>query len=134
MKKRVLPVVVGLVSGWIVVFALERLNHVIYPTPAGADPFTKEDIAAIMAEIPIGAFVLLFLSWMISATVAGSVASVMSRPNWRNNVIIVGVVLSIGALVNMMMIPHPTWLIIASGIGYVPCAYFGGRLFKNKTV
>ena len=131
MKNRVLPVVIGLLAGWVTIFVLEFLNHQIYPAPEGADLSTKEGVVALMEVIPTGAFVLLFVSWMVSAFVAGGVTAMVNQVHWRNNAIIVGVILSIGALINMVIIPHPTWLVLASGIGYVPGSFFGARLFKN---
>ncbi len=132
MKDRIVPVVVGLMVGWLTIFALEKLNHFAYPMPEGADLSSKEAIARLMASIPAGAFVLLFASWMVSAAVSGMVTSKINPDKWRDNVIIVGVVLSIGALINMVMIPHPTWLIVASAAGYIPFAYLGGKIVNNR--
>lgn len=131
-KKRILPVIVGLLVGWVVIFGLEAINHIVYPPPADLDFTDKAALTEFMQTLPAMAFVLLLISWMIGTFIAGMVGALLNREAWKNSAIIIGVILALGSIINMTMIPHPTWLIIAASIAYVPTAYAGGRLIGLK--
>ena len=131
-KKRILPVLAGLVTGWLVIFLLESVNHIFYPPPADIDHTDKEVLTAFMETLPTMAFIMLLLSWMIGTFIAGIVGARLNQAAWKNSSIIIGVILALGSIINMTMIPHPTWLIIIASVGYVPTAYAGARLITRK--
>ena len=132
LKQRILPVVAGLMTGWIAIFGLEAVNHLFYPPPANLDYTDKAAITDFMNSLPTEAFELLFITWMIGTFLGGLVGGWVYKPNYRNTAIIIGVIIALGSIINMTMIPHPTWLMIAASIGYVPAAYAGGRLIAIK--
>jgi MFS family permease len=132
-KNRVLPVIAGLATGWLVIFVLEAVNHQIYPPPTELDFTDKAALTQFMETLPTMAFVLLLISWMIGAFVAGMVGAKVKQQNSRNTTIIIGVILAMGSIINMIMIPHPVWLMILASVGYVPFAYFGGKLVSEKS-
>ena len=132
LKKRILPVVAGLLTGWTVIWILEAVNHQIYPPPTGLDYTDMEAITAFMESLPTGAFVLLLAAWMIGAFAGGTVGALVNKLAWRNTAIIVGVIMALGSIVNMTMIPHPTWLMVVASIGYVPMAYAGAKIISKK--
>jgi hypothetical protein len=127
-KKRILPVIGGLVVGWVVIFLLEAVNHLFYPPPENLDFTDKAAMSAFMETLPTLAFVLLLLSWMAGTFAAGLVGGLISKSAWKNTAIITGVILALGSVINMTMIPHPTWLVIVASVLYVPMAYAGGRI------
>lgn len=132
LKNRVLPVVVGLLAGWVVIFVLEAVSHLFYPPPANIDYADKAAMAAFMQSLPSAAFLLLLLAWMIGAFIGGLTGAFINKKAARNSSIIIGVVLALGSIINMTLIPHPTWLMVTASIGYVPMAYFGGKLISNN--
>lgn len=131
-KKRILPVIAGLLTGWVVIFGLEAVNHLVYPPPADLDFTNMEALTEFMETLPTAAFVLLLVSWMIGTFIAGIVGALVNREAWKNSTIIIGVILALGSIINMTLVPHPTWLIIVASIAYVPCAFAGGRFIVNK--
>ena len=52
-KKRILPVIAGVISGWIIVAIFDMVNHQIYPPPEGFDPTNKEAIKHLQKPFPI---------------------------------------------------------------------------------
>lgn len=132
LKKRILPVIAGLLAGWVVIFGLEAINHIFYPPPADLDFTDKAALTEFMQTLPTMAFVLLLISWMIGTFIAGMVGAVLNKEAWKNSAIIIGVILALGSIINMTLIPHPTWLIIVASIAYVPSAYAGARLIAIK--
>lgn len=132
LKKRILPVVAGLLAGWAVVFLLEAVNHIFYPPPLDIDFNDKLQLTEFMETLPVTAFILLLLAWMIGAFIGGIAGALVNRNVRKNTAIIVGVVMALGSIINMTMVPHPTWLMITASLGYVPMAYLGARLIANK--
>jgi len=45
---------------------------------------------------------------------------------------IVGALLMLAGIMNMIMIPHPTWLWVLGITVYLPAAYLGARLIKGR--
>jgi len=131
-KKRVLPILAGLVTGWIVIFILEAVSHQFYPPPEGLDFTNKEAVTTFMETLPTGAFVMLLAAWMIGTFTGGIVGGLINKLAWRNTAIIIGVILALGSIINMTLIPHPTWLMVVASVGYVPMAYFGARIISRK--
>lgn len=131
-KKRILPVIAGLVTGWVVIFILEAVNHIFYPPPANLDITDKQAMSAFMQSLPTLAFVLLLLSWMVGTFTAGLAGGLVNKSAWKNTAIIIGVILALGSIINMTMIPHPTWLVVVASVAYVPTAYAGGRIAGNQ--
>ncbi|MCH8245355.1 MAG: hypothetical protein IH951_02995 [Bacteroidetes bacterium] len=54
--RRVLGIVAGLVTGFILIYLLEKLGHLIFPPPEGIDMMNREELARIMDEISFGGF------------------------------------------------------------------------------
>ncbi len=131
-KKRILPVILGLVAGWVSIAIFDALNHQVYPSPDGLDYTDKDAILALIESLPTGAFVLLLAGWMIGAFTGGLVGALVNKEAWRNTGIIVGVILALSSIINMTLIPHPTWLFIVASIGYVPMAYLGAKLIHKR--
>lgn len=131
-KKRILPVIAGLFVGWVAIFVLESINHIFYPPPTDIDFTDKEALTAFMQTLPTLAFVLLLLSWTIGTFIGGMVGAAVNKSAWKNTSIIIGVIMALGSIINMTLIPHPTWLIIIASVAYVPCAYLGARQIGLK--
>ena len=134
LKKSVLPVIAGLVSGWVVIFILEAVNHQIYPPPADLDYTNSESVNAYMESLPNGAFMLLLAAWMIGAFAGGTVGGLLNKAGWRNKAIIIGVIMALSSIINMTLIPHPTWLMVVASVGYVPMAYIGARIISTQSM
>ena len=114
------------------IFVLEAINHIFYPPPANIDFSDKAALTAYMENLSAMAFVWLLLSWMAGTFIAGIVGALVNRSASKNSAIIIGVILALGSIINMTMIPHPTWLIIVASVAYVPTAYAGARLLANR--
>lgn len=131
-KNHVLPVLAGLLTGWVVVMILEAVSHAFYPPPADLDYTDKEAMAAFVQTLPTAAFLLLLLAWMAGAFAGGLISGLINNQKAGNNAILVGALLALGSIINMTIIPHPTWLMITASVGYVPFAYTGGIMATYK--
>ena len=43
-----------------------------------------------------------------------------------------GVIFLIGGILNAMMIPMPTWMVVTDVLGYVPLAWLAARALQHR--
>ena len=125
-RRKFLAVFAGLLVAGALVGMVEFLGHKLYPLPAGVDLRDEKAMAAYVASVPLQAMLLVLLGWAL-ATFAG--AWVAARVAGLVNVAyVVGAIFLAAAWANMLLIPHPQWMLITAIVLVPACAYFGGRL------
>ncbi len=123
--KRVGSVAAGLVVSIVVIGAVQWTNFLIYPPPDNVNFEDPAQVESVIANLPLGAFVMLELSYALGSFVGGLVAA---RIHTMRSALVVGVVLTVLGVVNLMNVPHPLWLAVVTTLTYVPCAGVGGKL------
>jgi len=118
----------GLVSAIIVITLVETVGHTIFPPPAGFDPMTPEGMSAIVAQMPTAALLFVLIAYLCGGVTGGVVAVKVAGSSRLTEALVVGSVLMVGALFNVMTIPHPIWMSVASVVVQLPAAYLGARL------
>jgi hypothetical protein len=109
--RRGIGIVLGTVFAIVVMYALELLNHAIFPWREAAldDPAAMS--AAILAA-PLTAKVMLVGGAFLGTLIGGLAAVAVSR--WSNaGWVVAGLMAALG-LVSVLMIPHPLWMQIAA--------------------
>ena len=132
MKSRILAIIAGVITAGITVFVLESLSHLIYPPPENIDLTDYEALKEAVKGMPTGALVSVLLAWMISGIVGGFVGGKIDSINWKQNSIIIGLILLLFAIFNLYMVPHPLWMTVIAVVGYVPMAIWGGKLAAGR--
>jgi uncharacterized protein YacL len=127
MIKNVLYVLSGVIIGGAVIYLVESIGHKIYPLPENFDWTDTEVIENHIASLPIGAFVIVLLAYILGSF-AGGFMTALYKNSGLANVIAVGVILLLLGLLNLLMIQHPTWFLVVSLMTYLPSAYVGGSL------
>lgn len=131
MLKKLLAVVLGVVAAVIVITAIESLGHALYPPPANLDIDDREAMQAFIANLPLGALLMVMAAW-IAATLAGGVlACFIARERPYVYAGIVGALVLLGTIINLMAIPHPLWFSIVSLAAIVAVTIVSGRLGSN---
>jgi hypothetical protein len=69
-------------------------------------------------SLPTGAFLIVLAAWTIGTFVGALVASVIARDKPLLHSGIVGAVMLLATIMNLMTIPHPTWM-AASGLALI---------------
>jgi hypothetical protein len=123
--------VAGIVCAGLVIAGIEWLGHRLYPPPAGLKSDDFDALAAHVAQMPVGAFFLVLLAWLLgvfagawlSATIAGR------RPRLYSGVI--AAVILLGAIANFAMIPHPVWF-MALAVLTLPLAGFAAAALAMR--
>ena len=133
MAKRIFAVVIALAVAFGIILGFEQLGGVIFKTP-GLDPRNPKTISDMMTNMPIAAFVWLLLGYAVSAFLGGLVATFIAGRNNVQPALIVGTFLTVGGIMNLIMIPyHPVWFMVVSILIYVPFAWLGYMAAKAKT-
>jgi hypothetical protein len=130
MGRTILAIVAGCVLSVLVVAGVDMLAHQIYPPPAGVDPRDPAAMRTIVAQMPVGAFVIIVSGWILAAGLGAGVATRLSHtgktwPGWT-----VGGVTLAATAINLFAIAHPVWVIIAALIG-IPLATWAGIRFAQ---
>ena len=128
MKNKILAVVAGVISGWVIVALGNVISSRIFPAPLDMDYTDKVALKAFIDGLPLSAFLLMVLIWPVSVFAGAWITGKMAKDNWQKLCIITGVVLLLANIANMFVIPQPLWMNITAILMYVPLAYLGGRV------
>lgn len=124
-----LAVVAGVVSGGIIVAAIEAMGHFFFPPPA---EMTMDTICEYVENAPIMAMVFTLLAWTAGAITAGVIAKLIYRTN-NKPAFIAGVIQLVFVLINLIVIGcHPLWMEVIGTLLPVPMAMLGSRLIASR--
>ena len=108
--RNVLACVAGVLLGFVTVTITDMIVHRLYPLPPGVDPMDPAAVAAAIPSMPTMTFVLLVLGWALAAAVgAYTAARLATRSELTCGLTVAGVLL-LATLMNLRMLPHPTWM------------------------
>ena len=130
--RNVLAVILGVATAGFVVMGVEAVGHSLYPPPVGLSMDTPEGVAAIkayFADAPFMAIAVELLAWACGAAVGGVIAAraaVGRRPARFGTT--VGLVLLLMGAMNMWMIPHPLWFMLAAPFACLISGRVGGQI------
>ena len=121
-----IAVVLGLVSGFIVMAIMEAVSSSFYPPPATLDRHSKTALEAYIQGLPIGAFMWVLAAHGLGAFVAGFVfRAIVGKPCLIGACVVGGTCL-LGGISNLLLISHPIWFTMIDPMLYLPMAILGG--------
>ncbi len=82
-------------------------------------------------QVPLGAMVFVILAYAAGSFGGGWVAARLAAARKLRHALVVGGVLMLAGVSNLVTIPHPTWMVIATLVVFLPLAYAGGRLAQR---
>lgn len=107
--------------------------HHFYPPPAGISLENKVALTEYIAGMPAKAFLLLLANYAVCSFIAGIVGTVVVGGNTRIPAIIVGILISLGAIYNILkMPPQPIWFVAFSILLHLPLALSGYFIARKK--
>jgi predicted MFS family arabinose efflux permease len=131
MGKRIMAILGGLATATVAIFIMEIFMRMLYPVPQGIDLKNKEALAEMLRNMPSGAFLFLLLAYAVGSTCGGMVAAALSPDKKTRSALIMGAVLTIGAILNLTMVPHPVWFMVANLLIYEPFAVLGAFVMQK---
>lgn len=121
----ILGIVIGLVAGLVLVFAGDYLNHVFFPPPPDVQITNPEAVRRWMAEAPLLTLLGLPVTWTIAALAAAFAAAKIAGRAWAGWV--AGGLIFAATCFNLLLIPHPLWMLIAAAVFVPLAAWLGGK-------
>ena len=126
--KRIGAVLGGFMAAMVVVMLFEWLGAYVNPMPKDIDYHDPKALADMMNHMPMTAYLWLLLGYVVASIVGGAVATLLSGRSKSMPALIVGAVLTLGGIINFIMLPHALWFMIVSTLMYIPMALLGYRL------
>jgi hypothetical protein len=126
--RSVLAVVVGVIVTMGLIMGVETVCNYLYPPPPGLDASDHEAMGTYIADLPVGAFLVLLIGWAIASGVGAWVAARLAGRSPITHGLIVGAWFLAGAIMTMVMIPHPVWMVIGAIAALSGFSYLGARV------
>jgi len=122
--------IAAFVAASLVMMICEMINgKVLYPEMAkAAQGITdRESMRALLAAAPAGAFLVVLAGWVLGSLTGGWLAARMAVRSGVAHGLGLGVLLTLAAVANNLMLPPPLWFWCASLAVLLPSAYTGAR-------
>ncbi|MEZ5345562.1 MAG: hypothetical protein R2681_08415 [Pyrinomonadaceae bacterium] len=123
-----LGIIVGLISATLVFLAFQMLNTSFFPPPEGVDFSDQEGMKKFIEGLPATGFLLVLAGYAVGVLAAGFIARKISRHASVGAPIVIGGLFSVGWIMNVLSVPHPTWVVVAGIFIFLPFTYLGHRL------
>lgn len=130
MLRSILAVLAGLMAAWLTVSLFEFASMHTFPPPPGVDVRDPAQLAQLVARMPAGALGLVLAGWVVGALDGGLVARLVARRTMP--AAIVGTCVALGALLMVVMVPHPMWMSLAGVLLPLPASLFGAWLVRGR--
>lgn len=126
--RNILAVIAGFIGGSVVNGVLVQIGHTVYPIE-GLDPNDMEALAEAMPNMGAENFIFPFLAHALGTLAGAAIAAAISSNRKMLVAMIVGGIFLIGGIVVNYMLPGPTWFAILDVlIAYIPMAWIGARI------
>lgn len=137
--KKILPVLIGILSGVLLVRFGEAIIEFVYPMPENLDINNEAQLADYIKDMPAGAYIMLLANYALSAFAAGLIATAIAKKNNRGlrhttlrPAIICGGILTIAGFVNAVTLPHPWWYAAMCLMVCIPSSYLGFLMLRRR--
>jgi hypothetical protein len=98
----------GLIAAIVAMLAIAFAGGQIYPMSAEVDAINPEQIGSAFAATPLGAKLIVILSWFGAAFVGGFVAKRITGANWA--VWTIAGLFAVYVLITIFVLPMPPWM------------------------
>ncbi len=132
MGRKILAVVAGLVTGFVLVACIEGIGYIFYPPPADLDMTNTEQMSNYIQTLPTGAFLFVLAAWLIATFGGGIVAWLIAKDKPMMFASIIGALLLAASVFNLVMHPHPTWFSISAVVGILLATFLAGKIGQCK--
>jgi hypothetical protein len=123
-----LSVLGGLLAAFAVVLASDALFHAVVPSSSAVsgDPNDRAAMSAYLRAQPVSIVIGLVVGWAVAALVGVAVAVRFGArgawPGW-----VVGTLFLVATCFNLVMVPHPLWLMALAIVSILAATWIGTR-------
>jgi hypothetical protein len=133
MIRNILSVITGLAVAIITFLIAESINGAIHPIPPTLDFQDNTAVKTFYNNQPFSMWFLVLAGWITGSFLCGLLIRLISRSSDKKLPFIAGIVLTLSAVTNFYLLPHPTWFIVVGLLVFVPSALAGHQLILNKS-
>ncbi|NND95204.1 MAG: hypothetical protein HKN45_10080 [Flavobacteriales bacterium] len=127
--RTILSILLGVIAGGIAVAIIEVwMMDKLFDMPDSMIPSDSDSVAAHLEMIPLGAKWLVVASQFVGALVASIVAGKVSG-GVKKSAITAGLIILVFTVLNLFMIPHPTWMNFTMPLAAIVGFLLGSRSF-----
>jgi hypothetical protein len=131
--RNILAIIAGLIAGSFVNMGIIMISGSIIPPPEGVDNTTMEGLKAGMHLFQPKHFLFPFLAHSIGTFAGALLTAIIAIKSKMLYAVIIGAFFMIGGIINILMLPSPTWFTIVDLVfAYYPMSYFAGKLVLLK--
>ena len=123
-------IVAGAVTAFVLVGVIEAIGERVFPPPAGVDFTNRTALETYVQRLPAGALAFVLAAWIGGTFLGGLVAAWIARPHAVVVAAVVGALVLAATIANVVMIPHPAWMVAAGVAGIVVAAWLAGRIMR----
>lgn len=128
MLRNILVVIAAFILGGIAVFSLEAVGHNIYPIPPDLDTTNYEQLAAYVQTAPPGALICVLIAQSAGSIIGGATCGFLGRKRVTILSLVYGCIALAMAGLNVILIPHPIWMVVASTVLPIPLSIGAGKI------
>lgn len=133
MGRKILAVVTAMITAVAIIWVAYMISSMMAPFyPKNMEYMSREDMAAYMATVPISTFVTVLIGYALAAYAGGFISTKMGR-RWSHGMslaVVVGILLTAGAVLMPRVWPQPMWFVLASVVIFIPLSLIGYRFAR----
>ena len=132
MFRRIAAVVAGLAGSVALIMVVQAVGVLLYPPPSDLDFADPDALAALMAQMPLGALLMVELSYAAGSLAGGAIVRRVAPNRTTGPLLVVGGLLTLAGFANLAAIPHPLWFAVLSTLTYLPCTFLGAAAVARR--
>ena len=134
--KNISAVMLGLVLGVVVNMTIIMISGSVIPPPEGGDVTTMEGLKETMHLFQPEHFIFPFLAHALGTFAGGFLAALIAANHKMKFAMLIGLFFLIGGIINVIILPSPTWFTIWFTLldlagAYIPMAWLGYHISKG---
>ena len=122
MIRKLAAAIAGVIVAMVAIQLVQMLGHLVYPPPADIELGEPEEVREFMATLPIGSILFVGAAWSVGTFVGTLAGALIARTGAIPHAIVVGGFVLAGAILMLVIIPHPWWFTIAAPLSIVAAA------------
>ena len=109
MIRDAIAVIVGLATGLILIYAIQKVGHTLYPPPENLDINDVEAARSYISQLPLLALLFPIISYFFGTLGGSFVGCAVGTARPAGLVGVIGLILLAFTIANLIRIPHPHW-------------------------
>lgn len=132
MGRKILGLLAGIISAVIAISMLESFSSLVFPAPPEIDLTDEEVLKSFLERLPTSALYIVLFAHITCSFIGGAVVAAVTKGKALGAAILIGVLLTAAALLNLTQFSHPIWFWVVDLLCYIPLTILGYRAIKIR--